>query len=1036
MILASFFFKKRVREPNMKTYEAETNTELVYRLRGLGKSGAVLHIGAHPDDEDIGLLAYLSCKFGVRSVYWSATRGEGGQNRIGPYREEALGIYRTWESLAARAVDRSECLFGPFYDFGYSKNADGAMAKWGRQRLVGEIVRAIRMVQPQIIVARWMGTPGDFHGHHQAVGQACLQAFEAAGDPQQFPEHLTHGLPVWQSSKFYHSLDNSGGDLSVGGAINAFGRLNPALERDSVVRVNTGEYDPVSGRTYQERAWLAYNKHQTQAMGLAPGPGDFYYYFSLYKSVVPVAPREENLHDGLDISLTGLADNPGSGSRFLRDNLGEIQHRTQEALDNFRAHDPLQASRTLLGALALLRRTREGLTGDNLHHESKRALDYYLTHKVADFEDTIARCLGLELECLSERSRVIPGERFRLKANLWNHRDIPLKHSAFSLSLPPGWEGRLLETIDDGNLSCQTGMLSSLSYQRDYEVSTPETADLSCPYWLPRPAEAYVYEWPHDELCAQPFGPPLVQVVTEIELDQERITLNQGAVHRQAFPGGFRELPVAVIPPISLHPRTATEFLLCREAEQTLHLQVIARNNSNGAVEGRLELIVPPEWQITPGPTILSLTEPGETKNLEFTVTIPAEAPPDCYALKYKIHCGHRDYDVVVTPVRLGVPGLPSLADASNCIKEERILSPAHVAMHLLDVQFVPNLSYAYIQGAQEDLLVSLKPFHLNFHLLQDEEMGYCDLAKFAAVVVGPNAYLIRAGLQKYAGRFLEYVRQGGVLIIQYQGYRFQQPRYGPFPFRYSMPHDRVTDENAPVRILDPDHVLFKLPNPIREEDFHGWVRERGLYFFGQFDDRYHPLLSCSDPGEEPLTGGLVECQLGRGTFVYTGYSFFRQLPAGVPGAFRLFANLLALPEARILERIAFLRNIDLFSALNETQLDAVARIMTERWVDSGDYICRQGDLGYDLYVVYRGKVEVVREISGQEDQVVFVARGGDSLGEMAVLGNIPRTASLRTKGKVQLLVIEGSHFLSLLRQNPDMSIQLLQLLVKRLVAA
>ncbi len=519
-------------------------------------------------------------------------------------------------------------------------------------------------------------------------------------------------------------------------------------------------------------------------------------------------------------------------------------------------------------------------------------------------------------------------------------------------------------------------------------------------------------------------------------MDQERITLNQGVVHRQAFPGGFRELPVAVIPPISLHPRTAKEFLLCQEAEQQLQLQVIARNNSNGAVEGKLELIAPPGWQITPGPTILSLTAPGETRNLEFTVTIPAEAPPDCYALQYRIHCGHRDYDVIVTPVRLGTPGLPSLADASNCIKEERILSPAHVALHLLDVQFVSNLSYAYIQGAQEDLLESLKPFHLDFHLLQDEEMGYCDLAEFAAVVIGPNAYLIRAGLQKYAGRFLEYVRQGGVLIVQYQGYRFQNPGYAPFPFRYNMPHDRVTDENAPVRILDLDHVLFKLPNPIREEDFRGWVRERGLYFFGQFDDRYQPLLVCSDPGEDPLAGGLVECQLGRGTFVYTGYSFFRQLPAGVPGAFRMFANLLALPEARILERIAFLRNIDLFSALNETQLDAVARIMTERWVDSGIYICRQGDLGYDLYVVYRGKVEVIREIPGQEDQVVFVARVGDSLGEMAVLGNIPRTASLRAKGKVQLLVIEGSHFLSLLRQNPDMSIQLLQLLVKRLVSA
>jgi len=511
--------------------------------------------------------------------------------------------------------------------------------------------------------------------------------------------------------------------------------------------------------------------------------------------------------------------------------------------------------------------------------------------------------------------------------------------------------------------------------------------------------------------------------------------MRESVVYRETFPGGFRELPLAIIPPISLHPKTDKEFLRFQKQQQHLELQVVARNNSSQAVEGDLELVVPPGWKVSPDRTSLALTEPGETRNLLFFVVIPENAPPGCYSLRYQIRCGQRDYSVVVTPVRLGAPGLPSLADASNCIKEEFILSPAQVAVHLLDVQFVPDLSYAYVRGAQEELPESLRPFGIKFHALKDEELGHTDLSRFAAVVIGPNAYLIREELRRYSSRFLEYIRNGGILIVQYQGYLYQKPGLAPYPFGFSMPHDRVTNEDAPVRILDPDHVLFRLPNAIGPQDFDGWVRERGLYFFGQFDTRYHPLLACGDPGEEPLTGGLLECQYGRGTFIYSAYSFFRQLPAGVPGAYRLFANLLALPEARILERIDFLRKIDLFSALTESQLDAVARIMAERWVEADRYICRQGDIGDELYVVYRGEVEVLRESNDQE-QVIYLAREGDSLGEMAVLGNIPRTASLRAKGNVQLLVIEGSNFLSLLRQNPDMSIQLLQLLVKRLTPA
>jgi hypothetical protein len=291
---------------------------------------------------------------------------------------------------------------------------------------------------------------------------------------------------------------------------------------------------------------------------------------------------------------------------------------------------------------------------------------------------------------------------------------------------------------------------------------------------------------------------------------------------------------------------------------------------------------------------------------------------------------------------------------------------------------------------------------------------------------------LIREALRKYASRLLKYVEQGGTLIVQYQGYQYQSSGFTPYPFGFKKPHDRVTHEDAPVKILDPSHVLFRLPNAITSNDFDGWIRERGLYFFGWWDKPYHTLLSCSDPGEHPKEGGLVECQYGNGTFLYTGYSFFRQLPAGIPGAFRLFANILALPEARILERIEFLRKVSLFSPLTEEQLDAVARIMSERWITDGAYVCRQGEVGQELYIVYRGELEILREARDQEE-FIDVAKEGDCVGELAILGDIPRTASLRAQGNTGLLVIEGPHFLSLLLETPEMSIRLLKLLVKRL---
>jgi LmbE family N-acetylglucosaminyl deacetylase len=269
--------------------------------------GHVLHVGAHPDDEDAGLMALVARKYGARMVYWSATRGEAGQNRIGSHSGDALGIYRTWESIAARAIDGGESWYGPFYDFGYGTSGPEAVAKWGWEALVREIVRAIRLVQPQVLVGRYSGEASDGHGQHQAIGAATVEAFDAAADPARFPEL---GLPVWQTSKLYQSTD---GDWQAGEQ-HTSGRRRPEFERDGYLRIDTGEHDPIAGMSYQQQAVLALNCHQTQAIGFVPEAGSYFYYYRLKKSLVPTPARERSLYDGLDPTLMGLASCPGGGA--------------------------------------------------------------------------------------------------------------------------------------------------------------------------------------------------------------------------------------------------------------------------------------------------------------------------------------------------------------------------------------------------------------------------------------------------------------------------------------------------------------------------------------------------------------------------------------------------------------------------------------------------------------------------------------------------------------------------------------------------
>lgn len=976
--------------------------------------GNVLHVGAHPDDEDAGLMAFLSHKFGARIVYWSATRGEAGQNRIGPYSGDALGIYRTWESLAARAIDGGESLYGPFYDFGFSKNGAEATAKWGRQALVKEIVRAIRLVQPQILIARYTGEPSDGHGHHQAIGSATPEAFDAAADPDLFPEL---GLPAWRTPKLYQS---TGGDWQPG-EDNSLGKLRP--EFDGFLRIDTGELDPVVGLTYQQQAWIAFNCHQTQAMGFLPERGSFYYYYKLKKSLVATRAPEQSFYDQLDPTLPGLVSYPGGGPSDLENTLTAVRSRVDAALARLQPDDAATAAGPLLEGLAILRELRTQL------HPRDEALGLHVDYKIASFEDVILGCLGLDAECIADRGRVAAGDSLRITGRLWNARGLRFEDVEFRMIVPGGW--KVANASKEGERPAQDR--SAVETRVNYEIVVAPDAAPTTPYWLREPHDRYRYSLASETFACRAFDSAPVALECDVSVAGHRLTLRRPALWREPFAGGYRELPVSVLPAVSVKPQKSLIFLPVRSDHCELQLNVAVRPHVVRAGQtAHLRITAPAGWTVSPSSAELPAGAEGETSTALFRLNVPGKVPAGRYRLEYLLGSADGKAAMTVDPVWMGAPGLPRPPDGATCVRETFLVKPACIDVNVISAKFASGLRYGYVRGAAERLLDALSYFGLNIQLIDDEEMGYLDLSVFDGIIVGPNAYMIRDELRHNAGRFLDYVSRGGTLIVQYQAYGYELQDFAPYPFDYSHPHDRVTFPDAPVVILAPEHPLMTHPNRIAQEDFAGWIHDRGLYFFGQFDSRYTPIMACADPGEELKSGGLVVTSYGRGAFIYVGYSLFRQIPAAVPGAFRLLANLLALPEALLLERVERLRRLSLFSFMTDEQLAAVARIVSERYERAGAYLCHQGESGRELFIVMRGEVEIVKH----SDTGTVLRKGseGQVVGEFAVLADIPRTADLRASTDVHLLVISGVHFRALIRQHAEIAENVIRQLVMKSV--
>ncbi len=844
---------------------AATLAESIYRLP---VAVSVLHTGAHPDDENNALLAYLGRGIFTRAAYLSMTRGDGGQNRLGPELVEDLGVLRTEELLAARRLDGAEQLFTGAYDFGFSKSADETLAKWGHEEILGEVVRVIRMLQPDVIISRFSGTPVDGHGHHQAAGILTREAFSAAADPNRFPQQLAEGLQPWQAAKLFWNSSRSA-------------RSSAPPERSAEVTVNLGAYSPLLERTYDQLGAAARNLHRSQLSPRGPRYGE--YFESFRRLDVDSGGSSHDLFEGMDLSLVRIADVVREGSverEGLRAELREIQSVAAAAAARFRPRDPSAVVPLLWQGYERIRRLRGTLRSWALDSRATDRIDYALSLKEQDFRAALERALGLEIEAVAAAQNAVRGGTPSASVSMINHSSRPIVLESVQLKAPAGWQV-VPPPFQATPLAPQRGV------ELPFQVAIPADATLTQPYWLESPRVGDRFSVTDPTLRGSPFAPPLLDASLRWRIPEDGfsgVVQSQRVVEFPVTGRGFGEVmePIRVVPELSV--TLEPPFLIAPLNNQTLEKEVSVTVLGNVAGDIVLRLQAPTGWTVEPVEHRIVLATIGQEATRGFVVRIPTLTTEDNFRIQAVAEVEgkqfSRGYHVLAYPH----------------IRTHLLYRDAVAQVEAFKVDTAPGLKVGYVMGAGDAVPGAIEQLGIGVSLLSAADLASADLGRYDTIVVGVRAYEFRHDLVANQQRLIDYVRDGGTLIVQYQTIASNRVIFTPYPAKLS--NDRVVDETAPVTILEPDHAIFRWPNRITEMDFSGWIQERGLYFLDQWDERFTPLLESHDPGDPPRRGGMVIATFGKGIYVYTGYAWFRQLPARIPGAFRLFANLLSLPRA------------------------------------------------------------------------------------------------------------------------------------------
>jgi LmbE family N-acetylglucosaminyl deacetylase len=858
---------------------------LKQELRQLQTTARLLQVVAHPDDEDGGMLTLEARGKGAAATLMTLTRGEGGQNKVGSNLFDVLGVLRTLEVTAADRYYGVQQRFSRVADFGYSKTAEETFQKWrGHEVALGDIVRVIRTFRPDVLTARFSGTDRDGHGHHQASSLLAQEAFRAAADPQRFPKQIAEGLLPWQAKKLYI------------GNVCSFGAQS-CPDKDYTLRLNTGEADPVLGKSYVQFAVEGLKLQESQGLGSLSVPaGARYTFYRRTDSVLrPGADKdshEQDFFDGIDTSLPGLASRLGEEEKkapWLRPQLVEIADKVQKAVRAAET-DPGSAAEPLIAVEGRLRHLMGQVESGNLSESAKLDLVTRLKDKLAQADAATNLALGVSLRAsvLQENGSglapekealtlVSPGQKFAVRVTLHNGSNYPLRARKISFegfpepvtyqqngAIPPGQD---LDTL--------------------FKLQIPADFPATQPYWhRDNPEEDAINMIDQPKYATLPFPPAPFHAKAEYELGNEKgsgnsnVNIMSDVLVRFADDKGVEEKRrLAVAPAFSVMLDPGQQVIPVQNGSAS-EVRVQVSCNLTGAPKGKLRLEAPAGWRVEPAELPVELARRGETHEYQFKV-VPASLTEGRAQIRGVLEAGGKKY-----------------SDGYSAVTREDLdtfyyYQPAVQRVSIVDVKIPKSLKVGYIMGAGDDIPAVLQQVGMNVTIIPPERLAAEDLSSYGTVVLGIRAYDTQKEVAANNKKLLDFVSAGGTLVVQYNAgvSDFNSGRFTPYPAQLS--RARVSVEEAPVQILAADDPVFHAPNEISERDFAEWVQERGLYFMDQWDDHFRPLLACNDPGEAPQKGGLLRAQYGKGTYIYTGYAFFRQLPAGVPGAIRLYVNLL-----------------------------------------------------------------------------------------------------------------------------------------------
>jgi LmbE family N-acetylglucosaminyl deacetylase len=888
--LADSQVKAAEAQPYLDPLPQETGQNgLKLELRKLQNTGRLMMVTAHPDDEDGGLLTLEARGKGVHALLMTLTRGEGGQNELGSGLFDKLGVLRTLEQLASDKYYGVDQRFSRVADFGYSKNADETFQKWGGHDVpLADMVRVIRQFRPDVLIARFSGTDRDGHGHHQASALLTKEAFRAAADPNRFPEQIKEGLQPWQPKKLY-----------IGNVCGFMAGTCP--DENWTVKLNTGEEDPLLGMSYWQFAILGLRHQKSQGLGdinFPSGPR-----FAFYKLVDLVVPKttdanghEKDFFDGIDTSLPGLAGKLDDYEKQVPWLSAELRKAAGEIGDS-------AGSLASLGAQieSVMKRLEES----DLSDAQKQMLADYLSDKNNEAETALNLALNITVEATvapphgpsatlpSERdalANVSPGQKLQVIAKLHNGSKYWL--TIFNAALTQDW----VKQARAEHMTLGPGE----DYYANFMVEVPEDAPLTRPYWHrenPETDSVNQVEGGY-ETFALPPAPLDAKIEYEITgkkglhsplpdfLKQGKDETPVGEISAQVVVpfadehGVTRKRELAITPAFSVALEPGEQVIAVENATartvETGITSTLART-----AEGTLGLRLPEGWRAQPEKADINLPVRGEKREQEFTIS-PGNLKESRANVKAALDASSESYSEQYT--------LITREDLGSFY----FYQPAVQHVSIVDVKVPKDLKIGYIMGAGDDIPTVLQQIGMNIAAIAAEKIASTDLSAYNSIVLGVRAYETQPELVKNNKRLLDFVSSGGTLIVQNNNDvgDFNGAHLTPYPATLS--RARVSVEEAPVTILDPDDPLFHAPNEIKQIDFDGWVQERGLYFMSSWDEHFKPLLSCHDPGETDQKGGLVIAKYGKGTYIYTGYAFFRQLPAGVPGAIRLFVNLVS----------------------------------------------------------------------------------------------------------------------------------------------